>query len=172
MNRAHLANDCLGMDLSSLPLSLCLPGFRKEIELRFAGAILHEYVAADNVDQSFQLHLVADDFGHVLAKVSELLLSGVVAHCSLNLSLPTIFFTDRSASGVEHRPVVVMEDQRQESAKFGYGRTRRDDSLIILANQAIFSGFSGNAPRTPPHPSDKSQRACPARDPPRKSQIA
>ena len=59
----------------------------------------------------------------------------------------TVLFTDRSELGVEQRPVVVLVAQRPGSTEFGDGRSWRDDSPNMLANQAIFLGICGSKRR-------------------------
>jgi hypothetical protein len=68
--------------------SLDLPSFREAVEVRFIGAKFGKDLRSDELNQSFQLRLVADNFGYVLANVRELFLSGVVTHCVLDLAVP------------------------------------------------------------------------------------
>ena len=83
-NEAYLAEDeALKDSLSRSTLDLM--GFRQSIELRHPGATFGEDFSSDDVKKSFQLRLVAEDFGYVLAEVRKLLASGVVTHCSLDL---------------------------------------------------------------------------------------
>ena len=72
--------------------SLDLPAFRKQLELRVSGAKFLENPPTDDVQDSFQLHLIAEDFGNVFSKIRELFLSGVITHCSLDLALPSVCF--------------------------------------------------------------------------------
>lgn len=89
------------MDSLLTESSLSLPGFCKEIELRFPTARFSEHLASEDVDKSFNLYLVAENFGYVLAKVRELLVSGVVTHCSLDLSVSSL---KSSIPAERHKP--------------------------------------------------------------------
>jgi len=83
-NEAYLAEDeALKESLSRSTLDLM--GFRQAIELVHPGATFGEDLSSDDTEKSFQLRLVAEDFGYVLAEVRKLLVSGVVTHCSLDL---------------------------------------------------------------------------------------
>lgn len=83
-NDARMMRDA-GMEERLTRSSLDLAGFRNAIENRYPVAVFGVNVATYSPDQAFELRLVADDFGYVLAKVRDLLLSGVVTHCSLDL---------------------------------------------------------------------------------------
>ena len=106
-NDARMMRDA-GMEERLARSTLDLAGFRQAVEMRYPGAVFGVNMASDVPDQSFQLCLVTDDFGYVLAKVRDLLLSGVVTHCGLNLALPSVgslvSAESRSAGTAENRP--------------------------------------------------------------------
>jgi hypothetical protein len=111
-NQAHFDRDDEAIERLSRRSTLDLPAFRNAVENRFSGAVFEEYVSSDSGDQSFKLRLIAEDFGYVLANVRELLLSGVVTHCSLDLvSVGSLISSERPSDGTAAPEVGNTNDQ-------------------------------------------------------------